>query len=73
MTGQRAATPPLLAIVRYTVRACVPAGYQRVDDGGVQQVMATTGFTLGAVDLIDMHGTTDHPGLLVSYTVAGTA
>ena len=54
------------------VRACVPAGYQRVDDGGVQQVMATTGFTLGSVDLIDMHGTTDHPGLLVSYTVAGT-
>jgi hypothetical protein len=50
------------------VQACVPAGYLRQDDGAVQQVIATIGFTVSSVDLIDMHGTTDHPGLLVSYT-----
>ena len=48
------------------VRACLPAGYVRADDGAVQQVLASSGFTIGASDLIDMHGTTDHPGLLVT-------
>jgi hypothetical protein len=34
--------------------------------GAVQQVMASSaGFDLVATDLIDMEGTTDHPGLLV--------
>ena len=49
------------------MQACLPAGYVRADDGGVQQVLATSGLTIGATDLIDMHATTDHPGLLVSF------
>jgi hypothetical protein len=51
------------------VRSCVPPGYLRTDDGGRQDVVA-----IGAVSLsgrsIDMHGTTDHPGLVteVAFT-----
>jgi hypothetical protein len=55
------------------IATCVPAGYLREDDGAVQQVMATTGFTVQIVELIDMHETTDHPGLLVTLTSAELA
>jgi hypothetical protein len=48
------------------IQACTPAGYVRTDDGGVQQVLGSSGLTVGATDLIDMRGTTDHPGLLVT-------
>jgi endonuclease/exonuclease/phosphatase family metal-dependent hydrolase len=54
------------------MQACLPAGYVRADDGAVQQVLASSGFTIGSTDLIDMHGTTDHPGLLVSFRSIGT-
>lgn len=52
------------------VRSCVPPGYLRRDDGGVQQVMATTDFAVGYSATISMNGTTDHPGLLVALTAA---
>lgn len=51
---------------RADVRTCVPAGYVRVDDGEVQQVVATPGSAVRSASLVDMRGTTDHPGLLVS-------
>ena len=52
--------------LRGAAQACVPPGYLRVDDGDVQQVMATTEFSVSATRLIDMQATTDHPGLLVT-------
>jgi endonuclease/exonuclease/phosphatase family metal-dependent hydrolase len=51
------------------VRSCVPAGYLRTDDGGVQHVLATTDFTVRASNPISLGGTTDHPGLLVTLTL----
>lgn len=52
------------------LRSCVPSGYLHEDDGDVQQIMATTDFTLSSSTSIDMHGTTDHPCLLVMLTIA---
>jgi hypothetical protein len=52
------------------LRSCVPSGYLRADDGGVQQIMATTEFTVSSSISIDMNGTTDHPSLLVTLAVA---
>jgi hypothetical protein len=48
------------------VEACVPSGYLRRGDGGVQYVIATTDLSPASERTIAMHGTTDHPGLLVS-------
>jgi len=50
------------------VRACVPSGYVRRGDGGVQYVLATIDFSLTSDRSIVMNGTTDHPGLLVALT-----
>ncbi len=50
------------------VRACVPSGYVRRGDGGVQYVLATVGFSLTSDRSVEMNGTTDHPGLLVALT-----
>ena len=47
------------------VRSCVPAGYPRRDDGGVQHVVATPEFTVASAVTFDLAATTDHPGLLV--------
>lgn len=47
------------------VRSCVPAGYPRLDDAGVQHVVATPDFTVISAVTLDLAGTTDHPGLLV--------
>jgi hypothetical protein len=52
--------------LRRAAQACVPPGYLRENDGDVQQVMATADFSVSATRLIDMHSTTDHPGLLVT-------
>jgi endonuclease/exonuclease/phosphatase family metal-dependent hydrolase len=56
------------------LRSCLPPAYPHADDGGVQQVVATTDVTIGSTGLIDMDGTTDHPALLVALTLprAGT-
>ncbi|MEU8408140.1 endonuclease/exonuclease/phosphatase family protein [Micromonospora sp. NPDC048842] len=51
------------------VRSCTPPGHQRVDDGRLQHVTATTDITLCCRSLVPMHGTTDHPGLLVALTI----
>ncbi|HZC69589.1 MAG TPA: endonuclease/exonuclease/phosphatase family protein [Jatrophihabitans sp.] len=46
-------------------QSCVPDGYQRTDDGARQDIVTSPGFALRSRAVIDMHGTTDHPGLLV--------
>ena len=52
-----------------TIQDCVPPGFFREGDGAVQHVMASSAdFDLVATDLIDMKGTTDHPGLLVGLS-----
>jgi hypothetical protein len=51
------------------MRSCVPASYLRKGDGGVQDIVVTTDFTVSSDRSIGMDGTTDHPGLLVALTV----
>jgi hypothetical protein len=51
-----------------SLRSCLPAGSLRVDDGGVQQIVATGDLLLRSRTLIDMDGATDHPSLLVTLT-----
>jgi hypothetical protein len=46
--------------------SCLPAASAHADDGGVQHVVATPEFVVGGSQLIDLLGTTDHPGLLVT-------
>ena len=50
------------------VRSCVPAGYPRRGDGGVQHVVATPEFAVASAARLDLAGTTDHPGLVVKLT-----
>jgi hypothetical protein len=50
-------------------QACVPPGYRRADDGALQDVVAGPGVTVAARSVIDMRGTTDHPGLLVDLVL----
>jgi len=52
------------------VRSCVPSGYFRWGDGGVQDIVATTDFTVNVTRSIGMSGTTDHPGLLVALALS---
>ncbi|WP_323099095.1 hypothetical protein [Intrasporangium sp. YIM S08009] len=49
--------------------ACLPSGYQRADDDGVQNVMASPGTAVRSRTVLDMQGTTDHPGLLVDLAL----
>jgi endonuclease/exonuclease/phosphatase family metal-dependent hydrolase len=51
------------------VQACLPPGSPRADDGGVQHVVGITDFTVRSSSLINMRGTTDHPGLLVTLAM----
>lgn len=46
-------------------QACLPSGYQRTDDEGLQDVVVGPGLRVRGQWVLDMHGTTDHPGLLV--------
>ncbi len=55
------------------LRTCLPATDRRADDGGVQEVVATPEFTVTSRRSIGMQATTDHPGLLVTLTLASTA
>jgi hypothetical protein len=48
------------------IRACLPAGSSLVDDGGEQHVVATPEFVVDSSRTIDLRGTTDHLGLLVT-------
>lgn len=54
------------------VRACHPPSYSQVGDRGVQYVLATSDLRLEAVQLIDMRGATDHPGLLATFTLGSS-
>lgn len=49
--------------------ACLPGGYQRADDGGLQDVVVGPGPEVRSRSVIDMQGTTDHPGLLVDVAL----
>jgi hypothetical protein len=51
------------------VRSCVPSSYLRLDDGGVQHIVATGDLRLGSVSSVGMDGTTDHPGLLAALAI----
>jgi hypothetical protein len=53
-----------------SVMSCLPAAFARVDDGGVQLVVATPEFVVSGAQRIDLLGTTDHPGLLVTLSPA---
>lgn len=48
------------------LQACLPPGSALVDDGGQQHVVATPEYVVGDYRTIDLGGTTDHPGLLVT-------
>jgi hypothetical protein len=48
---------------------CLPSGYQQVDDGTRQHVVASSGVAVRSRILIDMHRSTDHPGLLVELVL----
>jgi endonuclease/exonuclease/phosphatase (EEP) superfamily protein YafD len=50
------------------VRTCVPPGYPRADDGGVQQVLSPGGYDITSARVIPMAGVTDHPALLVTLS-----
>jgi hypothetical protein len=52
-------------------QSCLPGGYHRADDGSRQDIVTSPGVGVGSRAIIDMHGTTDHPGLFVELT--GTA
>ncbi|HEY0135369.1 MAG TPA: hypothetical protein VGB85_14895, partial [Nannocystis sp.] len=48
---------------------CVPGGFFRKGDGGVQHLIASDHFGFIETITIDMKGTTDHPGLEVRLTL----
>jgi hypothetical protein len=50
-------------------QSCLPDGYQRVDDGSRQDFVTSPGFAFRSRAIINMHATTDHPGLLVELTL----
>ncbi len=50
-------------------QSCLPGGYGRADDGLLQDVIASNGIAVGSRTVIDMHGATDHPALLVELNV----
>ena len=48
------------------LRSCLPPGSALADDGGEQHVVATPEFAVDSSRTVDLRGTTDHPGLLVT-------
>lgn len=50
------------------VQDCNPSGFYRKGDGAVQHIFASTGLAFVSGTKIDMAGTTDHPGWLVTTT-----
>ncbi|MFD6564206.1 endonuclease/exonuclease/phosphatase family protein [Micromonospora profundi] len=53
------------------VRACTPPGYLRVDDGGLQHVLASGDIVPAGTRSVGMGGATDHPALLTTLTIDG--
>jgi endonuclease/exonuclease/phosphatase family metal-dependent hydrolase len=52
------------------LKACLPPGSALVDDGGQQHVISTPEYAVDDHRTIDLRGTTDHPGLLVTLAPA---
>jgi endonuclease/exonuclease/phosphatase family metal-dependent hydrolase len=52
------------------LRSCLPAGSALADDGEQQHVVATPEFVVESSRTIDLRGTTDHPGLLVTLAAS---
>jgi hypothetical protein len=50
-------------------QSCLPDGYQRADDGDVQDVVVSPGIGVRSRSVIDMDGTTDHPALVVDVAL----
>ncbi len=50
-------------------QSCLPSGYQRTDDHGLQDVVVSPGIGIRSHSVIDMQGATDHPGLLVDVVL----
>jgi endonuclease/exonuclease/phosphatase family metal-dependent hydrolase len=50
-------------------QSCLPRGYQRADDGALQDVVASPGVAIRSRSVIDMRGATDHPALLVDLVL----
>ena len=50
-------------------QACLPPGYQRADDGALQDVVVSPSIAVRSHAVIDMRGATDHPALLVELGV----
>lgn len=50
-------------------QSCLPRGYHRADDGLLQDVITSSDIALRSHTVIDMHGATDHPGLLVDLVL----
>lgn len=48
---------------------CLPPGYRHVTDGATQHIVVSAELTLRSSRSISLHGTTDHPGLLVDLTI----
>jgi hypothetical protein len=53
------------------LESCLPAGSVLADDGGQQHVVATPELVVASSRTIDLRGTTDHPGLLVTLVPSG--
>ena len=51
-------------------QSCLPSGYQRADDHGLQDVVVSPTIGIRSHSVIDMQGTTDHPGLLVDVELS---
>jgi endonuclease/exonuclease/phosphatase family metal-dependent hydrolase len=52
------------------LNSCLPPGSSHADDAGRQHVVGTGGMPLASTSTIDMRGSTDHPGLLVTASAA---
>ncbi|MGW5240099.1 endonuclease/exonuclease/phosphatase family protein [Monashia sp. NPDC004114] len=60
----------LAALGSPSPQSCLPDGYQRTDDAGLQNVVVSPGIGVRSHSVIDMQGTTDHPGLLVDLSLS---
>jgi endonuclease/exonuclease/phosphatase family metal-dependent hydrolase len=49
---------------------CQPRGYRGAADGATQHILVSAEVTVRSSRSISLHGTTDHPGLLVDLTVS---
>lgn len=68
--------PTLLAgdfnLAAEDLSACLSPDYLRGADGSAQQIMVTSDLPPRSTRVIDMEGTTDHPGLLITVATPAT-